>query len=195
MTCVYPIKFFFSHPISFPSFFFRTPFYSFSLFHILRPRPVVSCLPPIFFNRVHSPSQLIPNLFPSVQLKFHTIFLYHFCCRNMEIAFDLSTIFTDNIQRLTRTDLLKYGPKRYWAVAQSIDCLGEMSSKVGSCFFPELFWRLLTMQNFLYGLDNWKCTAFVFFFAVPRMEESHHNVWQDRWPWRGADDLHYVGES
>ncbi|CCD69460.1 Alpha-tubulin N-acetyltransferase 2 [Caenorhabditis elegans] len=47
----------------------------------------------------------------------------------MEIAFDLSTIFTDNIQRLTRTDLLKYGPKRYWAVAQSIDCLGEMSSK------------------------------------------------------------------
>uniref|UniRef100_A0A1I7TJL8 Alpha-tubulin N-acetyltransferase n=1 Tax=Caenorhabditis tropicalis TaxID=1561998 RepID=A0A1I7TJL8_9PELO len=47
----------------------------------------------------------------------------------MEIAFDLSTIFTENVQRLNRADLLKYGPKRYWAVAQSIDSLGEMSSK------------------------------------------------------------------
>ncbi|CAO4385543.1 unnamed protein product [Caenorhabditis nigoni] len=47
----------------------------------------------------------------------------------MEIAFDLSSIFTDNIQRLEKADLLKYSPKRYWAVAKSIDTLGEMSSK------------------------------------------------------------------
>ncbi|CAI2357159.1 unnamed protein product [Caenorhabditis sp. 36 PRJEB53466] len=47
----------------------------------------------------------------------------------MEIAYDLSSIFTSNIQRLDRADLLRYGPKRYWPVAQSIDSLGEMSSK------------------------------------------------------------------
>uniref|UniRef100_A0A8R1HV64 Alpha-tubulin N-acetyltransferase n=1 Tax=Caenorhabditis japonica TaxID=281687 RepID=A0A8R1HV64_CAEJA len=47
----------------------------------------------------------------------------------MEIAYDLSTLFTNNIQRLNRADLLKYGPRRYWPVSQSIDTLGEMSSK------------------------------------------------------------------
>lgn len=60
----------------------------------------------------------------------------------MEIAYDLSTIFTDNIQRLDRADLLKYGPKRYWPVAQSIDTLGEMSSKVSFPIFLCLQRRL-----------------------------------------------------
>ncbi|CAB3399505.1 unnamed protein product [Caenorhabditis bovis] len=47
----------------------------------------------------------------------------------MEIAFDLSTIFTDNIQRLDKTQLLKFDPRRYWAVSKSIDVLGQMSAK------------------------------------------------------------------
>ncbi|CAI5455270.1 unnamed protein product [Caenorhabditis angaria] len=47
----------------------------------------------------------------------------------MEIAFDLSTIFTDEIQRLDRAQLLRFDPRRYWAVAKSIDVLGQMSAK------------------------------------------------------------------
>lgn len=42
--------------------------------------------------------------------------------------------------------------------------------------------------------NNSKCTTSVF-FAVPRMETSHHQIWQDRWPGWRANRVHPLGES
>ncbi|CAD6194278.1 unnamed protein product [Caenorhabditis auriculariae] len=48
----------------------------------------------------------------------------------MEIKFDFSTIFVNKpVQRLDRGQLLRFNPRRYWAVEKAIDQLGEMSTK------------------------------------------------------------------
>lgn len=49
----------------------------------------------------------------------------------MEIAYDFSEIFSSEpIQRLDHAQLLRFNPRKFWAVQRAIDTLGQLSTEV-----------------------------------------------------------------
>ncbi len=53
----------------------------------------------------------------------------------MEIAFDLSSVFTTDLVRLDAPTLKRLNPRKCWAVQKLIDEMGRLSSDVsGVCF-------------------------------------------------------------
>ncbi|PAV77171.1 hypothetical protein WR25_12566 [Diploscapter pachys] len=47
----------------------------------------------------------------------------------VDVQYDFSAIFTEPIQRLDRIQLLRFNPRKYWAVEKAIDKMGELSTK------------------------------------------------------------------
>ncbi|KAL6724932.1 hypothetical protein Aduo_019771 [Ancylostoma duodenale] len=48
----------------------------------------------------------------------------------MEIAYDFSEIFpSEPIQRLDRTQLIRFNPRKFWSVQKAIDALGHLSTE------------------------------------------------------------------
>lgn len=49
----------------------------------------------------------------------------------MEIGYDFSEIFpSEPIQRLDRSQLIRFNPRKFWSVQKAIDALGHLSTEV-----------------------------------------------------------------